>query len=148
MHLNRRCRSMIALGAFVFFCAPARSASPAAGAPALDRFGGVASAPCRLPATGSFHLEKTAGRWLLCSPLGHEFWMLSVYQIDWTTGGAEYAAAVHRKYASSQAWAAQATARLESWGFNTIGPQPGVGSHNVLPVSTYNSAPNPHPMPF
>ncbi|HVB97959.1 MAG TPA: hypothetical protein VNJ12_01325, partial [Candidatus Dormibacteraeota bacterium] len=46
------------------------------------------------------------------------------------------------------AWAAQATARLESWGFNTIGPQPGVGSHNVLPVSTYNSAPNPHPMPF
>jgi hypothetical protein len=144
------CLTILALGA-----ATALLWSPGIGrsvrtrrAPVLDKFGGVVAAPCRGRATGYFHLEKAGRRWLLCTPLGHAFWMLGVYQVDWTTGGGEYARAAERKYGSSEAWAGQATARLLSWGFNTIGPQPGVGSHNVLPVSTDNDPPNPHPMPF
>jgi hypothetical protein len=134
--------------AVVALSAPGPLVAGSSGAPALDKFGGVIEAPCRQPATGYFHLEESRGRSLLCTPLGHAFWMLAVYQVDWTTGGAAYARAAERKYRTSEAWAAQATARLLAWGFNTIGPQPGVGSHNVLPVSTYNAAPNPHPMPF
>jgi hypothetical protein len=139
---------IITLAALASLCAPSHALSWHPRAPALDRFGGVVAAPCRGGATGYFRLETARGRWIFCTPLGHAFWMLSVYQIDWTTGGAAYATAVQNKYGSSQAWAAQATARLESWGFNTVGPQSGEGSHNVFPVSTYNAAPNPHPMPF
>jgi hypothetical protein len=148
MHLKFWLAFLVPFGIALALCGPAHPASPAAAIPALDRFGGVLGAPCIRRSTGYFHLEITGNRWLLCTPLGHEFWMLSVYQIDWTTGGTAYATAVANKYGSSQVWAAQTTARLQSWGFNTIGPQSGVGSHNVLPVSTYNSAPNPHPMPF
>ncbi|HVB34124.1 MAG TPA: hypothetical protein VNJ52_07130, partial [Patescibacteria group bacterium] len=136
MNVRRGFRWILVLGGVIFFCLPGRSVSRRANSlspPALlDRFGGVTGAPCRLPATGYFHLEIANRRWLLCTPLGHAFWMLSVYQVDWTTGGAAYSTAVQNKYGGSQAWAAQATARLKSWGFNAIGPESGVGSHNVL----------------
>ncbi len=148
MNGNRLLVWVVVLLGAVTLAVPGPLVARTTGVPARDKFGGAMEARCRQPATGYFRLEKTGRRWLLCTPLGHAFWMLAVYQVDWTTGGATYGRAAERKYATSEAWAAQATARLLSWGFNTIGPQPGVGSHNVLPVSTYNAAPNPHPMPF
>jgi hypothetical protein len=116
--------------------------------PSLDQYGGATNAPAPDGATGYFHLVKDGNRWLLADPLGNLFWMLSSYVVDTGDGGPMYSSAVLSKYGNTQTWAAQATARLLSWGFNTIGPQPGVGSHNVLPVSTDNAEPNPRPMPF
>jgi hypothetical protein len=116
--------------------------------PPLDEYGGAANAPAPGGATGYFHIVKDGSHWLLVDPLGNLFWMISSYVVDTGDGGAPYSSAVLSKYGSTEVWAAQATARLLSWGFNTIGPQPGLGSHNVLPVSTYNASPNPHPMPF
>jgi hypothetical protein len=116
--------------------------------PSLDAYGGAISAPAPGGATGYFHIVKDGSRWVLADPDGNLFWMFSSYVVDMGDGGSTYSTAVQNKYGSTEGWAAQATARLESWGFNTIGPQPGVGSHNVLPVSTYNAPPNPHPMPF
>ena len=148
-----------AQGSFSFTVTVTDSSSPAQSAsstyslavtnwPSLDQYGGATNAPAPGGATGYFHIVKDGSRWVLADTLGNLFWMFSSYVVDMGDGGAEYSAAVTSKYGSTEAWAAQATARLLSWGFNTIGPQPGVGSHNVLPVSTYNAAPNPHPMPF
>ncbi|HVB99628.1 MAG TPA: Ig domain-containing protein, partial [Candidatus Dormibacteraeota bacterium] len=148
-----------AAGSFTFTVGVSDSSSPAQSAsatfsmtvanwPALDQYGGAINAPAPGGATGYFRVVKDGNRSLLVDPDGNLFWMFSSYVVDIGDGGAAYSTAVQNKYGTTEAWAAQATARLESWGFNTIGPQPGVGSHNVLPVSTYNSAPNPHPMPF
>ncbi len=116
----------------------------------LDQYGGLINAVSPDGATGFFRIERTAsGRWNLVTPVGHYMWLLSVYALnDRMDGGSNYTNVTLSKYPSSSVWASQAVSRLKSWGFNAIGPYYALGGHNVLPVSTYNSPPNPHKMPF
>ncbi|HVB34731.1 MAG TPA: Ig domain-containing protein, partial [Patescibacteria group bacterium] len=132
-----------ATGTFTFTVSVSDSSVPAQSAsatfsmavidwPTLDQYGGSINAPAPGGGTGYFRVVKDGSRWMLVDPMGNLFWMVSSYVVDMGDGGAAYSTAVQNKYGGSQAWAAQATARLKSWGFNAIGPESGVGSHNVL----------------
>jgi hypothetical protein len=91
----------------------------------LDRFGGFTELPVSGGATGNFHLGTLGNRWVLVTPLGNAFWMLSV---DNCTGNVipEQETALQNKY--GQPWWTnggkffkQIVIRLRSWEFNTLG---------------------------
>lgn len=117
----------------------------------FDTYGGSLNLPCS-STTGYFHTEKINKRWWVCTPLGHAMWVLSVYVMDSTDGGTSYSTRVATKYPgafpASNSWPAASVQRIKDMGFNVIGPYAGVGGHNMLPLSTYNSPPNPVKLPF
>src|SRR6266849_6223589 len=115
----------------------------------LDQYGGVVGVVSPNGGTGFFRVEETTTnhRWVLVDPMGNYFWMFSVYYLDLVDGGTKYANAVQAKYPSG-VWQQQEVLRLKSWGFKTIGPGYATGSHNVLPVPTFNLPANPQKMPF
>ncbi|HEV2385858.1 MAG TPA: putative Ig domain-containing protein, partial [Candidatus Acidoferrales bacterium] len=108
----------------------------------LDQYGGRTNLKCA-NATGWFHTEKLNARWRFCTPLGNAFFMSSVYNVtplDQTDDrGNDYATLIGKKYAGGEpVWAEATDQRLQSWGFNTIGPY---SSAYVLPTSTDSSYP-------
>ncbi|MGH9534846.1 MAG: hypothetical protein ACRD2E_08310 [Terriglobales bacterium] len=76
---------------------------------------------------GFFHVENQDGIWWLVNPQGQPTLSIGVdhisYRGDATQGGgpAPYFAAVQKQYPTEMAWDLGALARLERWGFNTVG---------------------------
>lgn len=77
--------------------------------------------------TGYFHVQKRDGRWWVIDPKGLGFYMVGTdhcnYRVHWCEklGYAPYHKFVSEKYPSEDAWAANATKRLLSWNFNSLG---------------------------
>src|SRR5579864_418184 len=53
----------------------------ASSAPDLDQYGGLMALSSSNGGSGFFRVEKFDKRWLLVTPSGHAFWMLSVQNI-------------------------------------------------------------------
>jgi agarase len=77
-------------------------------------------------ATGFFQVAEVGERWLFITPDGAPFYSVGVNHVtnnnntDNDTGICPYCEAVEANYESEEEWAEATTARLESWGFNTI----------------------------
>ncbi len=115
---------------------------------ALDQYGGADSVACPDTSIAFFNVQLVGTHYVLCTPAGHAFWMFSTYVADSTDGGNNYASRITSKYPNTSAWTSNVTQRMLQLGFNTIGTYAGLGSHNMYPLSTYNSAPNANKMPF
>ncbi|HEX7214282.1 MAG TPA: hypothetical protein VF578_08730, partial [Methylomirabilota bacterium] len=76
---------------------------------------------------------------MLVTPDNHVFWALSVYGVNTGDGGPAYVDAVKKKYDSpaGMPWGLfvrQASLRLKSWGFNTLGEYT---TGYALPIPSY-----------
>jgi hypothetical protein len=77
--------------------------------------------------TGFFQVAEVGERWLLITPEGEPFYSIGVNHVtannntDRETGICPYCDAVAAHYDSHEDWAEATAARLDSWGFNTIG---------------------------
>lgn len=94
--------------------------------PTLDAYGGVVGLAAPGGATGYFRVAKIGSRWVFVDPLGNEFWMLGVYDVDASNApdglpGTSYYDRILLKYGGIAEWGVQAARRLKSWGFNTAG---------------------------
>ncbi|HEY7203346.1 MAG TPA: hypothetical protein VIA61_03585 [Methylomirabilota bacterium] len=124
---------------------------PAPSATGLDRYGGYADIAAEGTASGFFRVEKVGARWVLVTPDNHVFWVRSVYGVNTFDGGNAYVDAVKKKYNSpgGMPWAPfvrQASRRLKSWGFNTLGEYT---TNYALPIPTYGRRDlNPESLPF
>ncbi len=94
----------------------------------LDEFGGVMAMPSAQGATGYWHTEKVGNRWVLMTPDGHAFWMIGVWGLDGDVHPGpqgksfnDYWVAKYGTEKPMTAWA-QSNRRLQSWGFNALGP--------------------------
>lgn len=113
-------RAMLILLACVLFASAAVAFTPV-----VDSFGGGTSHLCS-KATRYFHAEKSAGRWSLCTPQGHAFFIIGVDAIfpSQSAGddGESHYQKVIGKYGDADAYWAESTARrIQHWGFNTLG---------------------------
>ena len=83
-------------------------------------------------ATGFFHTENIAGRWWLITPEGNLY--LSKGVAVFSPGGSDrQAAALSEKYGTQQEWAKRETAKLKSYGFNSLGAWSSVNQIRTLP---------------
>jgi hypothetical protein len=93
--------------------------------PQTDSFRAGTTRVCN-KTTGYFHVEKTGGRWSLCTPEGHTFFIVGVdavfpSQSAGSDGKSFYQKAV-AKYGDADAyWAEAAARRIQHWGFNALG---------------------------
>jgi len=120
--------------------------------PEMDPYGGLLSAHSPNGATGHFRLEKFGNRWSLVTPDGNAFFMLGVYNVSGDDHvdemGGTYNQRFLAKYGKPEVGWPQANRRLQSWGFNTIGP---FSYRMTLPTNTEPSWPGgqqPVKMPF
>ena len=120
---------------------------PAGVRPKTDSYGGFTDVRCKDTSRSQFSVSLIGRHLILCTPEGHAMWMKAVYGVDSTDGGKAYVDAIAHKYTDG-AWPKQTLIRLRTWGFNTVGPYSGLGSHNMFPVSTYNAPPNSERLPF
>ena len=87
----------------------------------------TASGAIQFKATGFFRTGFAHGRWWLVTPDGHPFYSSGVDHVsanpdtDQRTGQCPYCATITSKYPNVSDWATATVARLQSWGFNTIG---------------------------
>ncbi len=78
-------------------------------------------------ATGFFTVTEDCGRWWFVTPEGERFYSTGVNTIsiggdyEPETDSRPYGDAVAAKYESEEAWAEATAARLEEWGWNTVG---------------------------
>ncbi len=78
-------------------------------------------------ATGFFHVEPKGSGWSIIDPAGAPFYAVGTDHVNWNAGFSEklgysdYHRACVARYGTEAKWAASATARLKSWGFNTLG---------------------------
>jgi hypothetical protein len=91
----------------------------------VDSYGAGTSRECS-KATGYFHTEKDGGRWSLCTPEGHPFFVIGVDAVfpsrSAGNDGQSYYQQVVAKYGNAEgSWAEATTRRLQQWGFNTLG---------------------------
>jgi hypothetical protein len=97
----------------------------------LDQYGGLAEVPCPGGRHPHFYTQKIGQRWNLCTPAGHAFWMLGVYDVSGADTGVDYqgislAALLQAKYAKGPTAnttlniALALVRRLQAWGFNTL----------------------------
>ena len=102
-------RVMLVLLACVFVASAAVAFTPV-----VDSFGAGTSHLCS-KATGYFHAEKSAGRWSLCTPQGHAFFIIGVDAIfpSQSAGddGESHYQKVIGKYGDADAYWAESTAR-------------------------------------
>lgn len=118
-------------------------AVPCLRAQGLDVYGGSVDLQCPNGATGHFYAQEVGNRWWLCDPNGNVYWAASVFSV--------YEPSIApTKYGSDFNWGALQTARLKSWGFNTIDTGDGT-SGLVLPLTSEPEWPGnhlqPNPMP-
>ena len=111
---------MLVLLGVAFFASAAVAFTPVA-----DSFGAGTSLQCSR-ATGYFHAEENAGRWSLCTPQGHPFFVIGVdavfpSQSAGSDGESHYQKVV-AKYGDADAyWAESTVRRIQHWGFNALG---------------------------
>jgi hypothetical protein len=109
----------------VLFACVLLAGAVAASRPQTDLLGATSGRMCS-KATGYFHAEKTDGRWSLCTPQGHSFFVIGIdavfpSQSAGNDGQSHYQKVV-AKYGDADAYWAEATARrIQHWGFNALG---------------------------
>jgi len=120
--------------------------------PEMDPYGGLVSAPSPRGATGHFRVEKFGDHWSFVTPDGNAFFMLGVYNVSGDDHVDEMGSSYNRrflaKYGKPEVGWPQVNRRLQSWGFNTIGP---FSYRMVLPTDSEPSWPGgrqPVKMPF
>jgi hypothetical protein len=121
----------------------------------LDAYGGLLSMPSQNQNTGLFRMEKFPNdKWMFVDPSNNAFFMTAIYVLDQSTSnddmGSNYYARTTAKYGDPNlTWGPAQVTRIQSWGFNTVGPY---GSSYVLAVNTNNGWPgdgsNPSKAPF
>ncbi len=121
----------------------------------FDAYGGLVSMPSPNPSTGVFRTEKFGNKWMLVDPANNGLFMVGIYVLNGNSTndsmGGNYNARVTAKYGDAGPhWATAQLQRLQSWGFNTVGPY---ASAYVTPIGTANiwSTPdhtNPIKFPF
>lgn len=110
----------------------------------FDTYGGLTAAHGLRPATGYFHMEKQNGRWKLVSPVGNNFYLLSVFNAN--ESFIETGIMQQRYNNDRELWATHRGERMLSWGFNTLGEYT---CERGLPVGTWGSkSGNPVKLPF
>jgi hypothetical protein len=85
----------------------------------LDMYGGLTAVRSLRAPTGYFRMEKQNGRWSFVSPLGHDFYLRSVYNAR--ESFIEPAILKSRYNNNMDVWATRRGNRLLSWNFNTLG---------------------------
>jgi len=109
-----------------------------------DTYGGLTAAPATKIATGYFHMEKQSGRWKLASPMGNNFYLLSVFNAN--EAFIEPGIMQKRYNNDKELWATHRGERMLSWGFNTLGEYT---CQRGLPVGTWGGkSGNPVKLPF
>jgi hypothetical protein len=93
--------------------------TPAAGATALDPYGGWAEPP-KEQATGFFYPKRIGSRWWLVDPEGHRFLHVGVVSVSPGSSKA-IKANFAKRFGSKAAWADATTALLLEHGFNGAG---------------------------
>lgn len=121
----------------------------------LDQYGGIVSMPSQNPPTVWFRMEKFPNnKWMFVDPANNAFFMTAIYVLDQSTSnddmGSNYYARTTAKYGDPNiTWGPAQVTRMQSWGFNTVGPY---ASSYVLAVNTNNGWPgdgsNPVKAPF
>lgn len=124
----------------------------------LDQYGGRTDLGCSA-ATGYFHVEKVNNNWWFCTPEGHAYFMVGMYNMlvdtHVTDLGTIYASIAKAKYGNYDTiWGPAQVRRIKSWGFN------GVAEFSVkwvLPTTTCYQCPGgwsganysqPYPVPM
>lgn len=101
---------------------------PSAG---LDTYGGVSAVSCTNPnGTQYFGLATVGSHKVLCDPAGHPYFGRGFFVFDFSSlgndeSGGNYNSYVQAKFGASgyeYKWDDEEVARMESWGFNMIGP--------------------------
>ncbi len=131
LHFGRH-RLWAAVGIFSALIVAMVAASPAEGSlafatspPAVSAI--RLSASIHFKTTGFFHTGFAQGRWWLVTPDGKPFYSSAVDHVsanpdtDRQTGQCPYCNTITSEYPNVADWAAATAARLQSWGFNTIG---------------------------
>jgi len=110
----------------------------------FDTYGGLTAAGSTRPPTGYFHLEKQKDRWKLVSPLGNNFFLLSVFNAN--ESFIEPGVIQKRYNNDKELWATHRGERMLSWGFNSLGEYT---CERGLPVGTWGGkSGNPIKLPF
>jgi hypothetical protein len=119
-------KQRLLFGCSLALCSLCYSIGGPAGRREVDEYGGWLGTPCAK--TGHFHTQKVGNRWWLCTPDGHVFWSVGIYNVNAYQNQSpddlqsSYLRRVIQKYGDSDlTWASQQNRRLLSWGFNTIG---------------------------
>jgi len=105
---------------------PSEGASASATIPSIPSAKTLSSS-IHFRATGFFRTRFVHGRWWLVTPGGRPFYSSGVDHVssnpdtDRQTGQCPYCNAIAAEYPNVSDWAAATAARLQSWGFNTIG---------------------------
>jgi hypothetical protein len=117
--------------------------------PGFDAFGGVMVRVSE-PKPG-FHLKLVNQRWVLVTPEGHPFWMLSVFNVTPSGSvddlGDSHMNRVRRKYGDLWVWGAETVKRLRGWGFNSTAEYSTPHLRPTKPPYGGNVG-NPEKMPF
>ncbi|MBY0280349.1 hypothetical protein K2Z84_33875 [Candidatus Binatia bacterium] len=111
--------------------------------PAAAADSSVAAAPHApvFRATGFFHTERRDRRWWLVTPDGRPFYANGIDHVtpspdvDRQTGRCPYCDAIAGRYANLDEWAGATVARLQAWGFNTLGAWSDVDRLRPMPYT-------------
>jgi len=93
----------------------------------FDQYGGFANMPSPNAPTGIFRAEKFGNKWMLVDPDNNGLFMIGMCVLAGSSSiderGSSYNARVTAKYGdSSSHWATAQLQRIQSWGYNTVGP--------------------------
>ncbi|MBN2309620.1 MAG: beta-galactosidase, partial [Candidatus Hydrogenedentes bacterium] len=105
-------------------CAGAKPGPPPDLGP-RDAFGGLTTNAFEPGAR--FRVEREGARWWFVTPEGGRFLSFGVNHVTWNGNHAKgtdrnpYNEAVTARYGTEEKWAEATSARLEQWGFNTVG---------------------------
>ena len=105
----------------------------------LDQFGGLTTMTSPNPSTGRFRVEKFSNKkWMFVDPANNGFFMIAPYVLNQDNSnddmGSNYYARTNVKYGDNgPTWATAQLKRIQSWGFNSVGPY---GSAYAEPIAT------------
>jgi putative Ig domain-containing protein len=120
----------------------------------FDQYGGLLSMPSPNAPTGMFRAEKFGNKWMLVDPDNNGLFMIGMYVLAGSgslTDTSGYNGRAVAKYGDAGPhWATAQLQRIQSWGYNTVGPY---SSNYALPFAMANtwSTPdhtNPVKFPF
>ena len=121
-----------------------------AGGSAFDQYGGLTTMSSANAATGVFRVEKFANnKWMFVDPANNAFFMTGIYVLDQSQSiddmGNSYYNRTTAKYGDAgPTWGPAQVSRMQSWGFNTVGP---FSSAYVIATHTYSGWPGDHSNP-
>jgi len=119
----------------------------------FDQYGGFLNMPSPHAPTGIFRAEKFGNKWMLVDPDNNGLFMIGMYVLNGSSSidnmGSSYNARVTAKYGDDNAhWATAQLQRIQSWGYNTLGPYASTYTLPVTRVDTWNTPDQTNPVKF